>query len=72
MTFQAESSELDPALSDLQDAFARVLAQIHVLRLAMGSVKDESDIRALMSQLGTIEEELTLSEGMIRRRSAAH
>ena len=72
MTAKADNAELAPALTDLHDAFARVRAQVHVLRLAMGGIRDESDIRALLSQLGIIEEELTLTEGIIRRRSAAH
>lgn len=53
-----DEQELGEALKDLQDGFARVKAQIHVLRLALQGLKNESDIRALLCQLGTIEDEL--------------
>ncbi len=68
----AEDTDYAPALVDLHDAFARVRAQVQVLRLAMGGLRNESDIRALLCQLGNIEEELTLSEGLLKGRRAAH
>ena len=66
MRMYSDQSELAPALADLQDAFARVRAQVHVLRLAMGGIRDEQDIRAVLSYLSAIEEELTVSETMVR------
>jgi hypothetical protein len=73
MISNADDGDLVPALTDLQDAFARVRAQLHVLRLAMAGLRDERDVRALLCQLGNIEEELTQSEGLIKHHgSAAH
>ena len=71
MRMYSDQSELAPALADLQDAFARVRAQVHVLRLAMGGIRDEQDIRAVLSYLGAIEEELTVSEAMVRLHGTA-
>lgn len=71
MRMYSDQSELAPALADLQDAFARVRAQVHVLRLAMGGIRDEQDIRAVLSYLSAIEEELTVSEAMVRLHGTA-
>lgn len=71
MRVYSDQSELAPALADLQDAFARVRAQVHVLRLAMGGIRDEQDIRAVLSYLSAIEEELTVSESMVRLHGTA-
>ena len=72
MGFGMEEPELREALKDLQDGFARVKAQIHVLRLALQGLKTESDIRALLSQLGAIEDELHQSEGLLKSRGHHH
>jgi hypothetical protein len=72
MSHYADHADLAPALTDLHDAFARVRAQLHVLRLAMGGVRDERDLRALLCQLGTIEDELQISEGLLKRQGQAH
>ena len=72
MGWQFDSAELAPALTDLQDAFARVRAQLHVLRLAMSGLRDERDIRAILCQLNTIEDELHLSEGMLKKTGSGH
>jgi hypothetical protein len=72
MNSMADTTDLRPALDDLQDGFARVRAQLHVLRLALAGMHDERDIRALLCQLGNIEEELSQSEGLLRKRGASH
>ena len=72
MAFQADITDLTPALTELHDAFARVRAQAHVLRLAMLSLRNEGDVRALMSQLGAIEEELHQSEGILKIQGPAN
>ena len=59
-----------PAAPDLEDAFARVKAQVHVLRLASGAVSDEGDMRAVIGHLATIEDELRQAEAILRRRTA--
>ena len=72
MSYHADSADLAPAMSELEDALARVKAQLHVLRLAVtGGVQNEGDVRALLSQLGGIEDELQRSEGMLRRQAGA-
>jgi hypothetical protein len=43
-----------------------------VLRLAMGGLRDERDVRALLSQLAAIEDELKASEDLLRRRGPTH
>ena len=70
--FGRDEGELGEALNDLQDGFARVQAQIHVLRLALKGLQTESDIRALLSQLGAIEDELHQSEGILKSRGHRH
>lgn len=72
MGFGSDERELGEALKDLQDGFARVQAQVHVLRLALQGLKTESDIRALLSQLGAIEDELHQSEGLLKSRGHHH
>lgn len=70
--FGMDEQDLGEALKDLQDGFARVKAQIHVLRLALQGLQNESDIRALLCQLGTIEDELHQSEGLLKSRGHHH
>ena len=66
MSYHADSADHAPAILELEDAFARVKAQLHVLRLAVtGGVENESDVRALLSHLGGIEDELQRSEGVL-------
>lgn len=72
MNFVNNAADLTPAITELLDSFARVKAQVHVLRLAMQGLRDEGDIRALMCQLGTIEDELVLSENMLRLQGNSH
>lgn len=72
MGFGTDERELGEALKDLQDGFARVQAQVHVLRLALQGLQTESDIRALLSQLGAIEDELHQSEGLLKSRGHHH
>ena len=50
MDFHVDTTDLSPALADLQDAFARAKAQAHVLRLAMSGLRNESDVRALLAE----------------------
>jgi hypothetical protein len=72
MSDHADSGELAPALSELQDALARVRALLHVLRLAIsGGVRNEGDVRALLFQLGSIEDELQQAESMIGLQAGA-
>ncbi len=66
MARHLDSADWAPALMELHDAFARVRAQVHVLRLAVHGLRDERDIRALVSHLGAIEEELHKSEGVLK------
>ncbi|WP_395663218.1 hypothetical protein [Aestuariivirga sp.] len=67
-----DNADLGSAMTELNDAFARVRAQVHVLRMAIGGIQDERDIRALIFQLGTIEEELQASERMLKKNSPDH
>ncbi len=59
--------EDDTALEELHDALARVKAQTHVVRLAMAGMGDERDMRAIMSSLDAIHDELTQAAAIIRR-----
>ena len=59
--------EDDAALEELHDALARVKAQTHVVRLAMSGMGDERDIRAIMSSLDAITDELAQAEAILRR-----
>jgi hypothetical protein len=72
MPDQGEPADFATAMTELHDAFARIRAQLHVLRLAMGGLRDERDARALLSQLAAIEDELKASEGMLPRHGPAH
>ena len=72
MPDHGEPADFAAAVTELHDAFARIRAQLHVLRLAMGGLRDERDARALLSQLAAIEDELKGSEGMLPRRGQAH
>ena len=57
----------DTALDELHDALARVKAQTHVVRLAMTGMGDERDMRAIMSNLDAITDDLVQAEAMLRR-----
>jgi hypothetical protein len=72
MPDQGEPADFATAMTELHDAFARIRAQIHVLRLAMGGLRDERDARALLSQLAAIEDDLQASEGVLMRHGRAH
>ena len=60
-------AEDDTALEELHDALARVKAQTHVVRLAMTGMGDERDVRAIMSSLDAIADELTQAEAILKR-----
>ncbi len=60
-------AEDDTALDELHDALARVKAQTHVVRLAMSGMGDERDMRAIMSSLDAITDELHQAEAMLKR-----
>ena len=60
-------TEDNSALEELNDALARVKAQIHVVRLAMAGMGDERDIRAIMSSLDAITDDLVQAEAMLKR-----
>ena len=60
-------TEDNSALEELNDALARVKAQIHVVRLAMAGMSDERDIRAIMSSLDAITDDLVQAEAMLKR-----
>ena len=57
----------DSAREELHDALARVKAQTHVVRLAMAGMGDERDMRAIMSSLDAINDDLTQAEALLRR-----
>jgi hypothetical protein len=57
----------DSALDELHDALARVKAQTHVVRLAMSGMGDERDMRAIMSSLDAINDDLAQAEAMLKR-----
>ena len=59
--------ENDTALEELHDALARVKAQTHVVRLAMTGMGDERDMRAIMSSLDAITDELSQAEALLKR-----
>ena len=64
---QTAIADDDTALEELHDALARVKAQTHVVRLAMTGMGDERDMRAIMSSLDAITDELHQAEAMLRR-----
>lgn len=57
----------DTGLEELHDALARVKAQTHVVRLAVAGMGDERDMRAIMSSLDAIHDDLTQAEAMLKR-----
>jgi len=57
--------DMQPAFDDLHDAVARVRAQVHVLKLALAASHNESDIRAIIAALGSVEEDLLQAERMV-------
>jgi hypothetical protein len=59
--------EDDTALDELHDALARVKAQTHVVRLAMSGMGDERDMRAIMSSLDAINDDLAQAAAMLKR-----
>lgn len=61
---------LTPALTELHDSFARVRAQVHVLRLAVHEAGDERDILALVSHLSAIDEELHEAEAVLKLQAS--
>lgn len=63
----AMTADDDSVLEELHDALARVKAQTHVVRLAMTGMGDERDIRAIMSNLDAITDDLVQAEAMLRR-----
>jgi hypothetical protein len=67
MTPDGNKTDFVLALTELQDAFARVRSQLHVLRLATADLATEADVRALISYLGAIEDELQKSDDQLRR-----
>lgn len=67
MIIDAATDALAPALEELHDALARVTAQARVIRLAIvGMGEDERDIRAILSSLDAMTEELSLAETMLK------
>lgn len=67
MSINAAFAADDIALDELHDALARVKAQTHVVRLAMTGMNDERDIRAIMSSLDAITDELSEAEAILKR-----
>ncbi|PZF76621.1 hypothetical protein DK847_12550 [Aestuariivirga litoralis] len=67
MNIDITIGEDDGALDELHDALARVKAQTHVVRLAMAGMGDERDMRAIMSSLDAINDDLTQAEAMLKR-----
>ena len=55
------------AIEELHDALARVKAQTHVVRLAMSGMGDERDMRAIMSSLDAINDDLAQAAAMLKR-----
>ena len=64
---QTAIAEDNTALEELHDALARVKAQTRVVRLAMTGMGDERDMRAIMSSLDAITDELHVAEALLRR-----
>ncbi|MEI7598512.1 MAG: hypothetical protein WCJ41_04230 [Aestuariivirga sp.] len=67
MTTDITNADDDTALKELHDALARVKAQTHVVRLAMSGMEDERDIRAIMSSLDAINDDLAQAAEFLRR-----
>ena len=57
----------DPSLDELHDALARVKAQTQVVRLAMKGIGNEQDVRAIMSSLDAITDELNEAAALLKR-----
>ena len=64
-------SEDSAVVSELHDTFARIRAQLHVLRLAVPGLRMEADEHALLQHLLAIEEELQVSEELLRTGGTA-
>lgn len=67
VTMDIAIADDDSALEELHDALARVKAQTHVVRLAMSGMGDERDMRAIMSSLDAIHDDLAQAEALLRR-----
>ena len=67
MTTDTTIAEDNTALEELHDALARVKAQTHVVRLAMSGIEDERDMRAIMSSLDAINEDLAQAAECLKR-----
>jgi hypothetical protein len=67
VTTDTTFAEDDAALEELHDALARVKAQTHVVRLAMSGMEDERDIRAIMSSLDAINDDLAQAAEFLKR-----
>ena len=67
VSMQTAIAEDNTALEELHDALARVKAQTHVVRLAMTGMGDERDMRAIMSSLDAITDELHEAEALLKR-----
>jgi len=67
VTTDITNADDDTALKELHDALARVKAQTHVVRLAMSGMEDERDIRAIMSSLDAINDDLAQAAEFLRR-----
>ena len=64
---QTAIAEDDTAIDELHDALARVKAQAHVVRLAMSGMGDERDMRAIMSSLDAINDDLAHAAEFLKR-----
>ena len=67
MNMEIAITDDDTALEELNDALARVKAQTHVVRLAMAGIGNECDMRALMSSLDAITDDLVKAEALLKR-----
>ena len=67
VTTDTTIAEDNTALEELHDALARVKAQTHVVRLAMSGIEDERDMRAIMSSLDAINEDLAQAAEFLKR-----
>ena len=67
MTTDTTIAEDETALEELHDALARVKAQTHVVRLAMSGIEDERDMRAIMSSLDAINDDLAHAAEFLKR-----
>lgn len=67
MNIEAMTRDSDSVLHELHDMLAWVKAQTHVVRLAVAGMGDERDMRAIMSCLNGIADDLSQAEAMTRR-----